>query len=193
MKYYAIKSNDEKFIFESWDEAKKKLAELDNPKHKSFGTLEEAKAFLEDRVFKDDILETKAYVDGSYNEKTNSYGFGCILISGNKEYSFKRGFEADEFSSFRNVAGEIKGVAYIINYAYKNNIKKLHIFYDYEGIEAWYTKRWKAKTKIATEYQKFADEMVNKIEVIFHKVKGHSNNYYNEMVDKLAKEACGVV
>lgn len=193
MKYYAIKTDDEKLIIDNWDEAKEKLKTLVNPKHKSFGTLEEAKAFLDDKIFKDDILETKAYVDGSFNQKTNEYGFGVILIKDNKEYCFKKGFKEDEFSSFRNVAGEIKGVAFIINYAFKHKISKLHIFYDYEGIEAWYTKRWKANTKIALEYQKFACYMENKIEIIFHKVKGHSNNYYNELVDKLAKEACGNV
>lgn len=193
MRYYAIKTNDENFIFDNWDEAKEKLSKLDNPKHKSFSTLEEAKAFLEDKILTDDIKETKAYVDGSFNSKTNSYGFGVVLIDNNKEYHFKKGYEADEFSSFRNVAGEIKGVAFIINYAYNHNIKKLHIFYDYEGIEAWYIKKWNAKTKIAIEYQKFASSMEGKIEVVFHKVKGHSNNFYNDLVDKLAKEACGNV
>jgi ribonuclease HI len=192
MKYYAIKTDNEKFIFESWDEAKEKMKSLVNPKHKSFSTKEEAEAFLEDRVYLDGVSEPKAYVDGSYNEKNNSYGFGVVLIIDNKEYHFSKGYEEDEYSSFRNVAGEIKGVAYIINYALKKSLDRLHIFYDYEGIEAWYTNRWNQNTLISKKYAEFRDTVKDKIEVVFHKVKGHSNNHYNDLADKLAKEALGI-
>ena len=34
--------------------------------------------------------------------------------------------------------------------------------------------------------------MNGKIEVVFHKVKSHTNNEYNDKVDRLAKEAVGM-
>ena len=115
------------------------------------------------------------------------------MIIDNKEYTFKKGYEEiDEYTENRNVAGEIKAAGFIINYAYKNGIKRLHIFFDYQGIESWYTKAWKANSKIAIEYQKFSDLMNGKIEVVFHKVKSHTNNEYNDKVDRLAKEAVGM-
>ena len=40
--------------------------------------------------------------------------------------------------------------------------------------------------------KEFRDNVKDKIEVIFHKVKGHSNNHYNDLADKLAKEALGI-
>lgn len=190
VKYYAIKDETHKTIVESWDEALEIIKTYDKPKYKAFSIKEEAEAFLDDKEYDDGVTEPKAYIDGSFNSKTNSYGFGAILIIDEKEYIFKKGyFEEDEYTSLRNVAGEIKGAGFIINYSINHNIKKLHIFYDYEGIEAWYTGRWKASSSIAIEYKKFSDSVKDKIEVVFHKVKSHTNNKYNDKVDKLAKES----
>ena len=190
VKYYAIKDDTHQEIVNSWDEAKLIIADCKNAKYKAFLSKEEAEAFLKGIELSDGISEPKCYIDGSFNNKTNAYGFGAILIIDNKEYVFKKGYnEMDEYTDLRNVAGEIKGAGFIINYAIKNNIKKLHIFYDYEGIEAWYTGRWKANSNIAIKYKEFADFARNSIDVIFHKVKSHTNNKYNDLVDKLAKEA----
>ena len=193
MKYYGIKGENYKNIVNDWEETKKIISEIKNPKYKSFLSEEEADAFINHVELSDGITEPKCYIDGSFNELTNTYGFGCVLIIDNKEYKFKKTYDKiDEYTELRNVAGEIKAAGFIINHCYKNGIKVLHIFYDYMGIEAWYTKQWKARSNIAIEYQKFSDSMKDKIEVKFHKVKSHTNNKYNEIVDKLAKEACGL-
>ena len=62
----------------------------------------------------------------------------------------------------RNVAGEIKGAGYIINYCINRGIKKINIFYDYIGIEMWYTGAWKAKSKIAVDYVNFLNKLERK-------------------------------
>ncbi len=189
-KYYAIKSDDYQNIVESWDEAKEIIKDLKAPKYKSFQTKEEAEAFLSGVELKQkDNYKYMAYTDGSFDSETNKYSFGCVLIIDNKEYKFKKGYDPDEFSKLRNVAGEIKGAGFIINYAINHNIPELHLYYDYTGIEKWYIGEWKANSSITIKYQEFAKEAKNKINVIFHKVKSHTNDYYNEMVDKLAKEA----
>lgn len=191
MKYYAIKDDNKSIIVNDWEEAKIKLKDFNNPKYKSFLTLEEANAFISGEILDDGVIEPKAYIDGSYDNNTNCYSFGCVLIIDNNIYKFKKAFD-DEYAQFKNVAGEIKASSFIINYSINRGIKKLHIFYDYEGIEAWFTRRWAANSLIAKKYLDFAISIENKIEIVFHKVKGHSNNYYNEMVDKLAKEALGI-
>lgn len=193
IKYYAIKDDNNSTIVTSWDLAKEIIKQYNKPVYKSFSIKEEAECFIKGIEFDDGIKEPKCYIDGSFNENTNTYGFGAVLLIDNKEYKFKKTYDKyDEYTDLRNVAGEIKAAGFIINYCYKNGIKKLHIFYDYMGIEMWYTKKWKARSNIAIEYQKFADNIRNEIEVIFHKVKSHTNNKYNEIVDKLAKEACGL-
>lgn len=192
-KYYAIKSDDYKNVVESWDECKEIIKDLKAPKYKSFQTIEEANAFLNGEELKQkDNYKYMAYTDGSFDSETNKYSFGCVLLMNGVEYTFKKGYEPDEFSSLRNVAGEIKGAGFIINYAINHNIDELHLYYDYIGIEKWYVSEWKAKSTIAIKYQEFAKEAKKKINVIFHKVKSHTNDYYNEKVDKLAKEALGL-
>ena len=192
MKYYGIKGDNYKNIVNDWEEAKKIIGEIKNPKYKSFLSEEEAEAFINDVELSDGITEPKCYIDGSFNQDTNEYSFGGVLIINDKEYTFNKKFDKDEYSEFRNVAGEIKGASFIINYCIKNGINKLHLFYDYEGIEAWFTNRWNQNTLISKKYAEFRDTVKDKIEVVFHKVKGHSNNHYNDLADKLAKEALGI-
>jgi len=189
MKYYALKDENNKIILESWDEAKEVLKTLKSPKYKSFKTKEEAKAFLEGKEIEVDYSIPTAYIDGSYDSKTENYSFGgCLFIDG-KILKFKKKYLKDEYSSFRNVAGEIKGAGYIINYAINHGIKNLNIYYDYLGIEKWYKGEWKAKTPIAIEYVNYANEAKKKINVNFFKIESHTNNKYNDLADELAKEA----
>lgn len=192
MKYYAIKDDLNHEIVDSWDLCKEHLKNYTKPKYKSFKTKEEAEAFLNGEILDDNITAPKAYIDGSFDSKTNAYSFGGVLIIDGKEYPYKKKFEPDEYSSLRNVAGEIQGAGFIIAYAVKKGIKELHIFYDYLGIEKWFTHEWKANSKIAVDYQILADRVKDKIKVYFHKVKSHTNNHYNDYADKLAKEALGL-
>ncbi len=189
MKYYALKDEENRIIVDDWEKAKEILKTLKAPKYKSFKTKEEAEAFLEDKEIEVDYTYPTAYIDGSYDKETENYSFGgCLFIDG-KIYTFKKKYFKDEYSSFRNVAGEIKGAGFIINYAINHGIKKLNIYYDYLGIEKWYKGEWKANTAIALEYVKFAEEAKKKIDVSFFKIKSHTNNKYNDLADKLAKEA----
>ena len=193
-KYYALKDKDGyKNIVTSWDEAKEIIKTLNGAKYKSFQTKEEADAFINDIDLTVKYnYKYMAYIDGSYDAVTEKYSFGCILLMDGCEYVFKKAFNKDEFSQYRNVAGEIRGASFIINYAISHNISELHIYYDYIGIEKWFLREWKANTLIAIKYQEFADSIRNKIKVYFHKVKSHANDYYNEKVDKLAKSALGL-
>ena len=192
MKYYVIKDDVNHEIVDSWDLCKEHLKNYTKPQYKSFKSLEEAEAFINDEILDDNITAPKAYIDGSFDSKTNAYSFGGVLIIDGKEYPYKKKFEPDEYSSLRNVAGEIQGAGFIIAYAVKKGIKELHIFYDYLGIEKWFTHEWKANSKIAIDYQLLAERVKDRIKVYFHKVKSHTNNHYNDYADKLAKEALGL-
>jgi len=189
MKYYALLDENNKLIYENWDEAKEALKKLKAPKYKSFKTKEEALAFLEGKEMEIDYSIPTAYIDGSFDSKTLDYSFGGCLFLNGELMKFKKRYPKDEYSQFRNVAGEIKGAGYIINYAIKHDIKELNIYYDYNGIEKWYTGEWKANSLIAKEYVSFALKAKDKIKINFHKIKSHTNNKYNDLADELAKEA----
>ena len=84
---------------------------------KSFRSLEEASNFIKGIEEEIDISIPVAYVDGSFNKDTNEYSFGAILLYDEKMLSFKHKFKEDNFSTYRNVAGEVRGASFIINKA----------------------------------------------------------------------------
>ena len=192
MKFYAIKCNGENRIVTDWIECQSYIKGKKDVKFKSFLSYEEALAFLSNEVIELNYELPTAFIDGSYDVNTGNYSFGGVLILGNINYQFNKKFIADEFSSSRNVAGEIRGAAYIINHCYKNGYKEINLYYDYAGIEQWYNEAWQAKTPIAMKYVEFVKDIKDKIKVNFIKVKSHSNNKYNDLADELAKKALGI-
>jgi len=132
------------------------------------------------------------YCDGSYNIFTNEYSFGAILLLNNKEFTFNRKFSKDEYSVYRNVAGEVRGAAYMINYCLKKGLKEINLCYDYAGIEKWFKGEWKANNNLTLNYQEFARKNKDKITVNFIKIKSHTNDKYNDIADRLAKDALGI-
>ena len=192
-KYYAVKKGHKPGIYTSWDECKKQVEKFSGAVYKSFTSLEDAKNFIkleEEKIVDYGLI---AYVDGSYNIKTKEYGFGCILIEGQKvikELSGKGDKEA--LVSMRNVAGEILGSLAAMKFALENGYPGVCIYYDYEGIEKWANGLWRAN-KIGTQnYQKLDNEYRKKINISFIKVLAHSGDFFNERADKLAKKAVGI-
>ena len=192
MKYYAVRYQNQKEIFTSWDECKEYLLGKKGFSQKSFLSLEEAQDFLNEKEQEVTFTLPTAYIDGSYDATTGCYSFGGVLIIENNQYEFNKKYTPDSYSSARNVAGEIKGAGFIIQYAIKEGIKELNIIYDYEGIEKWYTGKWQANSAIAKAYVEFKEKVKHKIKINFIKVKSHSNNSYNDLADKLAKSALGI-
>lgn len=192
-KYYAVKKGHKPGIYTSWGECKKQVEKFSGAVYKSFTSLEDAKNFIkleEEKIVDYGLI---AYVDGSYNIKTKEYGFGCILIEGQKvikELSGKGDKEA--LVSMRNVAGEILGSLAAMKFALENGYPGVCIYYDYEGIEKWANGLWRAN-KIGTQnYQKLVNEYRKKINISFIKVLAHSGDFFNERADKLAKKAVGI-
>lgn len=190
MKYYAVKKGKKPGIYSSWEECQNEVLGFSGAVYKCFNNYDDALSFITDN--QKQYLENTAYVDGSYDAKTKKYSFGGVLLIQGKEMHFKKAYPADEFSKHRNVAGEIKGAGFILNYCYKNEIYDLTLCYDYEGIEKWYNFEWEAKSDIAKLYVEFVKNIKNKMNVKFVKIKSHTGEKYNELADKLAKEALGI-
>lgn len=191
-KYYAVKVGKNPGIYESWEEAKENVVGFIGAVHKSFSNYDDAVDFMNETEKKGTSINPFVYVDGSFDSSTNAYSFGAVLVNNGVETRFKKAFPADEYSAHRNVAGEIKGAGFVINYCINQGISEIDLYYDYIGIEKWFTGEWKARKPISMVYQEFANTVKDKIKVNFIKVKSHSNVYYNDLVDLLAKEALGI-
>ena len=132
--------------------------------------------------------EIQIYVDGSYNDAIKKYAFGCVFITPFREIyiAFGNG-DNPQSLKHRNVTGEMLGAMYGVRCAMASGYGKIHILYDYEGIEKWVTGEWKSKTELTQKYAASMREWGSKVNIRFTKVPAHSHVEYNEMADKLAK------
>lgn len=137
-------------------------------------------------------IKAVAYVDGSFNVATNEFGYGVVMFHNGNQIHMSDSFSDEEMAAMRNVAGEIYGSMAAMEYAIKNNIKNLTIYYDYMGISKWCTGEWKTNKKGTILYKKYYDQAKKKVNISFEKVKGHSGDKFNDLADSLAKKACGV-
>lgn len=193
-KFYAVKKGRQSGIFSSWNECEKQVKGFPGSLYKSFVSKEEAEAFLDENpkmiIDHDGLI---AYVDGSYNQKNKQYGYGCVLLHGQQVVAqyYGKG-EHPDYVTMRNVAGEIAGAQKAIEYAIENQYPLICIYYDYEGIEKWANRDWKANKAGTIAYQKFIEKSRQQIQINFVKVLAHSGDFYNEMADSLAKKAVGI-
>ncbi|WP_368074719.1 viroplasmin family protein [uncultured Eubacterium sp.] len=218
-KYYAVKIGKNTGIFQTWEECKENVDGYPGALYKSFKTISEAYTYLGDEgtqmsLFDMDAVtqptnttkteipdETMpistaskaiAYVDGSFNAETNVFGYGVVMFHNGKEIHLSHSYNDEDLATMRNVAGEIYGSMAAMTYALENNIKTLSIYYDYMGIAKWCTGEWKTNKNGTIAYKKYYDKARKKVNINFEKVKGHSGDKYNDLADKLAKEACGI-
>lgn len=197
MKYYAVKEGRTPGIYTTWDACSKQVTGYSGAVYKSFKNLADADAFIHDTKAKpsDEATCPKgayAYVDGSFNATTNTYGFGGFLAVGDHEYVLQGKGNDPKRASMRNVAGEIDGCVATVKKAIELRIPKLSIYYDYQGIESWATLAWKAKNEWTRAYRDYMIEAMKIIDIEFVKVAGHTGIEGNERADQLAKEAVGI-
>lgn len=207
-KFYAVKQGRKTGMFLTWDDCKKQVMGYPGAIYKSFGTEAEAKEYLgisaadarESSHSEGSIQEENSdsegaveiYVDGSYHAATKEFSYGMVVLVDGKEEKFSQKMTDPELAQMRNVAGEIKGSEAAMRFAKENGYKKLAIHYDYEGIQKWCTGEWAAKKEGTQAYQRIYEEMKQHVQIKFVKVKGHSNDKYNDYADMLAKSALGI-
>lgn len=207
MKYYAVRKGFKTGIFTTWDECQSYVHGFSNAEFKSFSSESEAREYLNNDVTsyheksskKDSTATLKniAYVDGSFDGYSKTYGFGGFIIyeeNGKKCVRVVQGAGNNpEMSKMRNVAGEISGAMRIVEEAIYLGLEEITLYYDYAGIENWVTGIWSCNKYETYEYSRFMYESSKQIRIHFHKVEGHSGDTGNDIVDTIAKEQSGVI
>lgn len=207
MKYYAVRKGFKTGIFTTWNECQSYVHGFSNAEFKSFSSESEAREYLNNDVTsyhekspkKDSTATLKniAYVDGSFDGYSKTYGFGGFIIyeeNGKECVRVVQGAGNNpEMSKMRNVAGEISGAMRIVEEAIYLGLEEITLYYDYAGIENWVTSVWSCNKYETSQYVSFMRESSKQIRIHFHKVEGHSGDTGNDIVDTIAKEQSGVI
>ena len=206
-KYYAVKRGKTEGIFTTWEECRASVEGCPGAEYKGFASLKEAESYLgtgkpgakkpgtgkkaAGAGIPDEFPEPGtllAYVDGSYDDSMKKYAFGCVfLLPDGRIYTERGSGENEQSLQHRNVTGEMLGAMYAVKTAMRNGFGHVEIRYDYAGIEKWVTGEWRARTELTGKYAGAMREWGKSIRISFTKVAAHSNVYYNEMADKLAR------
>lgn len=206
-KYYAVQKGLKPGVYETWDECKVQVHGYSGAKYKSFSSLEEARGFAmgiesvqsvqaktaNSSVAAKELPKHYAFVDGSFNENINCYGYGGFLCIDGKKYPLQGADNDAEMASMRNVAGEILGAMAAVKKAEELGISDIIIFYDYKGIEMWASGLWKTNKAGTKAYADFMKDASRSVKVSFQHVKGHSGIEGNELADAMAKASVGIV
>lgn len=216
-KFYAIRKGLNTGIYTNWDEAEKNVKGFPGAEYKKFSTLKEACEFMKSTASAEKIKEVAkeeakteteaeiitdlfkkyktdliAFVDGSYNTEKNLAGAGIVILNENgpliKEPVILNN-PSENALAMRNILGEITAAMTAAQYASRLK-KSITIFHDYEGIAKWVTDEWKAKKTETKTYRNVMKNCQKVVTVNFVKVPAHAGVYFNEVADKLAKEAC---
>lgn len=190
-KFYVVKNGKVPGIYDNWPDCQAQVNGFSGAIYKSFSTIEDAEAFLNDTPIKENKPDGMiAYVDGSYNEGINTCGFGVYIEDDSAKYVFYGKFTQTDGG--RNVEGEV--MAGLVAAKFAHTLKKpITIYHDYQGIGSWARGEWQRNKTYTKSYYADIQNMIKEgLNVNFIHVDGHSNVRGNEYVDRLAKYACGV-
>jgi len=133
------------------------------------------------------------YTDGACSGNPGPGGWGCVLIYKNKEKQLS-GFQKEATNNRMELLAIIKGLHAIkmscIVTVYTDSAYVCNAFAN-GWIIAWQANGWKTKGKDDVKNQDLWKELLNQMkshEVKWQKVKGHADNKYNNICDKLATD-----
>ena len=183
-KYYAIKTPNESKIVMTWAECEKLTHGVKGVLFKSFGSRAEAEAWISgmEAPVPDGI---RVFVDGSFSPDFPKSGWAFVVTENDVEIARGSGITAFDAES-RNIDGEVMASFQAMRWLDSND-KTGTICHDYEGIARWAKGEWQAKSNIAKRYVAAAQPYLHR--GCFEKVEAHTGVKWNELVDKLAKEA----
>lgn len=137
------------------------------------------------------MTKLECYTDGAFSPLRNTGGIGLVfLLNGKKVYTFNKKIE-----NTTNNKCELIAVITALN-AISKPVDSITIYTDSQYIIGCATKGWKRKKNIEL-WDKY-DKVLSKVSslcssISFEWVKGHDENEYNNLADKLAVEASQLV
>lgn len=195
-KFYAVRKGHQTGIFTDWPTCQKAVKGYSGAEYKSFKTKQEAEDFIEGGAKAPTEIPPSAlvaYVDGSYDKRSERAGFGAVLIVNDVViHTESKEVAVNSQANLWNVGAEIAGILFAVDWAISHDYPEIYVHYDYLGLEKWYTKEWQAKNEVTKAYVQTMHAYKDKIKIHFYKVQAHTGVKYNELADELAKQAISI-
>lgn len=130
------------------------------------------------------------YTDGSYSKEKKLGAYAFVATKNNQVIHSENGILINPESW--NINGELKAVTEGITWAIKNNYKEIVIFTDLQmAATIFYRNNPKADMKakqVSKDYKNKIEIFKTLANITVIWIKGHNNNYFNDIADNLANE-----
>ena len=140
------------------------------------------------------IENVTIYTDGACSGNPGPGGWGAILMFGENKKEISGG-KKDTTNNVMELTAVIEALKLLKRPCkvelYSDSAYVVNAFLQ-DWISGWIKKGWKNSNKEDVKNKELWQELINltKVhDVIFHKVKGHSDNEYNNRCDELARNA----
>jgi ribonuclease HI len=131
---------------------------------------------------------TEIWVDGAFLNKTTPTWAIMVQQDGITVHTSSGKVTDPKLAQYHQVTGELTAVMRAMHWCTSHKITEVTIHYDYEGIKSWPTRAWKAKNEFTLEYAEYMQQIMDNIKINFNKIKAHSGDAGNTIVDKMAKD-----
>ncbi|MCI9177901.1 MAG: ribonuclease HI [Clostridia bacterium] len=138
--------------------------------------------------------EVTIYTDGACSGNPGPGGYGAILMLGQNKKEISGG-KKDTTNNVMELTAVIEALKLLKRpckvQLYSDSAYVVNAFLQ-NWISGWLKNNWKNSNKEEVKNKELWQELIdltNVHEVIFHKVKGHSDNKYNNRCDELARNA----
>ncbi len=133
------------------------------------------------------------YTDGACSENPGPGGWGCVLIYNGVEKQFS-GFENNTTNNRMEMTAVIEAVSRLKEPCkidlYSDSAYVVNAFLQ-NWADNWIKNNWKTADKKPVKnedlWRKLL-ELVEKHQITWHKVKGHADDKYNNICDRLARD-----
>lgn len=206
MKFYAVRRGRHVGVYTSWAACQVQVKGFPGAQFKAFATKEQAEAYLASPTLPPAPAPSQlvipdsspgrhspvdVWVDGACIEAvegTLHIGWAYAVYANDQELFRDSGADVPpDAQRHRNVAGEIMAIRKAVEWCQRQGIKEITVHYDYQGLESWVTGEWKSKTSFTQDYAQMVHQ--SGLNIHWEKVKAHSGELRNELVDTLAREA----
>ena len=138
--------------------------------------------------------EVTIYTDGACSGNPGPGGYGAILMLGQNKKEISGG-KKDTTNNVMELTAVIEALKLLKRpckvQLYSDSAYVVNAFLQ-DWISGWLKNNWKNSNKEEVKNKELWQELIdltNVHEVVFHKVKGHSDNKYNNRCDELARNA----